>query len=56
MRYSISNIVIDKYGSFNDETLSKLSIKMEVSFKSLDNLIQKGIINEEDFKKGVRLS
>lgn len=50
LRFSICDVVVEKYGSYSDETLAQLSAEMRVPFEVLEALIQKGEISKEWFE------
>ena len=51
LRYSIGNVIIDKYGVYNEENLAKLSNEMGVTSEDLECLTRSGLVTEENFKK-----
>lgn len=51
IRYSIGNVVEDKYGAYNDKNLEKLAIEMNLPFEELYILVNYGAIREKNFNK-----
>lgn len=51
MRYSIGNVIQNKYGIFNDDNLAKFSDEIKVPVEDLERLVYHGVISRENFNK-----